>query len=129
MKHTLPLCIVSLMVLCMSSCQENYNHYRKLIYGTWDLTAVDKAVPNIPNTLYFKTSTSVLLTEEEKAYEGQYQFYYNVLTLHFAEKQDLYQDWRVISLKDSLMTAVVEYYFTTEGEQEPGTVLEYKKRP
>ena len=112
-----------------ASCQKNYNHYRELVYGKWELTAVDGNDPETTNTLYFKTSTSVVLHEEGIDYEGQYQFYCNKLTTYFEGKQDLFQEWLVTSLKDSLMTAVVEYYFTTAGEEEPGTVLEYKKLP
>jgi len=129
MKRTCSLCLVFLTALVFASCQKNFNHYRELIYGTWELTSIDGMIPENPDRLYFKTSTAVTLTQDGSHYEGQYQFYCNVLTTYFEKKEDLYQEWRVITLKDSLMSAVVEFCETAEGEQETGSVLEYRKMP
>ncbi|NLA15911.1 MAG: hypothetical protein GX877_05165 [Bacteroidales bacterium] len=129
MKRICGLYVLCLLALTSASCQKNFNHYRELIYGKWELVSENDRVPKNPDRLFFKTSTAVTLSHEGVDYEGQYQFYCNVLTTRFEKKQDLFQEWRVETLQDSLMIAVVELCTTTEGEQEPGAVLEFRKLP
>jgi hypothetical protein len=129
MKRTTCLCIVFFLALFTTSCQKNFNHYRELAYGKWELVSVDGAAPAAGEQLYFKTSTSVSLTREGIAYDGQYQFYSNVLTTYFEKYQNLYQEWRIQVMKDSLMRAVVELREMNSDTLDTGSILEYRKIP
>lgn len=130
MKRTLGLFTVILLAIAILSCQKNYNHYRELVYGKWDLVAVDGETPALSEQLYFKTSTAVTLTVEGQSYDGEYQFYCNILTTYFENNQNLFQEWRVETMKDSLMRAVIELREVNGDTLEvTGTLLEYSKLP
>jgi len=118
-----------LLAMITLSCQKNINHYRELAYGKWELVSVNGESPVAAEQLYFKTSTSVTLTREGVSYEGQYQFYCNVLTTYFEQYQNLFQEWRVQTMKDSLMRAVVEFREMNSDTLDAGSVLEYRKIP
>jgi hypothetical protein len=118
-----------LLAMITLSCQKNFNHYRELAYGKWELVSVNGESPVAAEQLYFKTSTSVTLTREGVSYEGQYQFYCNVLTTYFEQYQNLFQEWRVQTMKDSLMRAVVEFREMNSDTLDAGSVLEYRKIP
>jgi len=51
-----------LLAMITLSCQKNFNHYRELAYGKWELVSVNGESPVAAEQLYFKTSTSVTLT-------------------------------------------------------------------
>jgi len=130
MKRTLCLFAGLLLALVILSCQKNYNHYRELVYGKWDLVGVDGETPSPNEQLYFKSSTAVTLTVDGQSYDGEYQFYCNLLTTYFETNQNLYQEWRVETMKDSLMLAVIELREVNGDTLEvTGTLLEYKKIP
>ena len=129
MKRTTCLCMGFLLAMITLSCQKNFNHYRELAYGKWELVSVNGESPVAAEQLYFKTSTSVTLTREGVSYEGQYQFYCNVLTTYFEQYQNLFQEWRVQTMKDSLMRAVVEFREMNSDTLDAGSVLEYRKIP
>lgn len=130
MKRTLRLFTGILLAILILSCQKNYNHYRELVYGKWDLVSVDGETPVPGEQLYFKTSTTATLTVDGQSYDGEYQFYCNILTTYFENNQGLYQEWRVETMKDSLMRAVIEIREVNGDTLEvTGTVLEYKKLP
>jgi hypothetical protein len=129
MKRTFCLSLAFLVVLMTASCQKNYNHYRELAYGRWDLVSVDGTAPGDAEQLYFTTSTSVTLTRDGQSYQGQYQFYCNMLTTYFEQYQGLFQEWRVEKMEDSLMRAVVEFCEIDGDTLCTGTVLEYRKLP
>ncbi|MDD4919465.1 MAG: hypothetical protein PHX94_01975 [Bacteroidales bacterium] len=129
MKRTTCLCIGFLLALITTSCQKNFNHYRELAYGKWELVSFDGAAPAASEQLYFITGTSVTLTREGVTYDGQYQFYCNVLTTYFEKYQNLYQEWRIQVMKDSLMRAVVEFQEMNSDTLDTGSVLEYRKIP
>ena len=130
MKRTLRLFTGILLAILILSCQKNYNHYRELVYGKWDLVSVDGETPVPGEQLYFKTSTTATLTVDGQSYDGEYQFYCNILTTYFENNQGLYQEWRVETMKDSLMLAVIEIREVNGDTLEvTGTVLEYKKLP
>jgi len=111
------------------SCQKNFNHYRELAYGKWELVSVDGNDPAVPEQLYFKTSSSVTLTREGASYDGQHEFYCNILSTYFESYQNLFQEWRVETMKDSLMRAVVEFKTMNGDSLDTGAVLEYRKLP
>ncbi len=118
------------MALLTFSCQKNYNHYRELVYGKWDLVSVDGETPAQSEELYFKTSTTVTLTVDGQTYDGEYQFYCNILTTYFENNQGLFQEWRVETMKDSLMHAVIQLREVNGDTLDvTGTLLEYKKLP
>ncbi|MFA5443386.1 MAG: hypothetical protein WC128_00610 [Bacteroidales bacterium] len=130
MKRALCLFTVILLAIGLLSCQKNYNHYRELVYGKWDLIGVDGEIPSLSEQLYFKSSTKVTLTVDGQSYDGEYQFYCNLLTTYFETNQNLYQEWRVETMKDSLMRAVIELREVNGDTLEvTGTLLEYKKLP
>lgn len=129
MKRTTCLCIGLFLALITTSCQKNFNHYRELAYGKWELVSVDGEAPAVAEQLYFTNSTSVTLTRQGVAYQGQYQFYCNVLTTYFEKYQSLYQEWRIQVMKDSLMRAMVEFQEMNSDTLYTGGVLEYRKIP
>jgi hypothetical protein len=130
MKRTFCLFTGILLALLTFSCQKNYNHYRELVYGKWDLVSVDGETPAQSEELYFKTSTTVTLTVDGQTYDGEYQFYCNILTTYFENNQGLFQEWRVETMKDSLMHAVIQLREVNGDTLDvTGTLLEYKKLP
>lgn len=129
MKRTLSLCFLLLPAMMTVSCQKNFNHYRELAYGKWELVSVDGNDPAVPEQLYFKTSSSVTLTREGASYDGQYEFYCNILSTYFESYQNLFQEWRVETMKDSLMRAVVEFKTMNGDSLDTGAILEYRKLP
>jgi len=52
-----------------------------------------------------------------------------VLTTYFEQYQNLFQEWRVQTMKDSLMRAVVEFREMNSDTLDAGSVLEYRKIP
>ncbi|HHV03714.1 MAG: hypothetical protein WCQ69_00835 [Bacteroidales bacterium] len=129
MKRTIRLYLIFLLAIMTVSCQKNFNHYRELAYGKWELVSVDGKAPLVPEQLYFKTSSSVTLIREGASYDGQYEFYCDVLSTYFETYQNLFQEWRVDTMKDSLMRAIVEFGLMNGDSLDTGAVLEYRKLP
>jgi len=130
MKRTFCLFTGFLLALSVLSCQKNYNHYRELVYGKWDLVAVDGQTPALGEQLHFKTGTAVTLTLDGQSFDGEYQFYCNILTTYFENNENLFQEWRVETMKDSLMLAVIELReMNGDTLDVTGSRLEYKKLP
>ncbi len=125
------LAAVLIIAALLSSCQKNYNHYRELAYGTWELTSVDGDTLSFTgDTLSFPTGSKVVLTKNLKEYSGQYQFYTNILTTNFEDYYNLYQEWRVDKMTDSLMRAVVISCYVEGGSAYVvDQILEYRKMP
>jgi len=92
--------------------------------------AVDGRTPALGEQLHFKTGTAVTLTLDGQSFDGEYQFYCNILTTYFENNENLFQEWRVETMKDSLMLAVIELReMNGDTLDVTGSRLEYKKLP
>lgn len=131
MKRFMQLAAVLIIAASFSSCQKNYNHYRELAYGTWELVSVDGDTLSFTgDTLSFVTGSAAVFRKNSVDYSGQYQFYTNVLTTNFPDYYNLYQEWRIEKMLDSLMRAVVISYYIEDGSTSViGKTLEYRKMP
>lgn len=106
-KRLIIVCLLA--VAFLSSCQKNYNHYRDMIYGTWELVSYDGDTLVPKDTLSFISSSAMNYTLDGEELQASYYIYCKVLTWYVMGETFLQHEWSIETFRDSLFKADIVY--------------------